>query len=301
MAEHESQAFAGTKAKRYRFLAGPEERKDGITCNEAVHFYQLAVDELRLGLEDASQDLYPLADVSRLGVDHGLGAWGVAAGGGGGGGGGGAGGVGYLPWGAAAGGGGGCGGGQGGPARGDMAFADDMLLRAEAGDPSATMMMGYLHMVGSEETGITPDFAKAEQAVRNGDPGCYAYLAWMHHNGYMGGHLPPYLQPRLPDGGGEGDERAKGDGKLASRREGDLRAMAYALWGKKRVEGTNVGRGVPETITEGGGGVGGPAGGKGGSRSGGVKGGSGCGKEGDQELMPGEDVWGGEASKESWE
>ncbi|CAN0557338.1 unnamed protein product, partial [Ectocarpus sp. 12 AP-2014] len=109
-----------------------------------------------------------------------------------------------------------------------MAFADDALLRAEAGDPSATMMMGYLHMVGSEEMGITPDFAKAEQlmwkAVRNGDPGGYAYLAWMHHNGHIGGHLPPHLQPRLPDGGGEGDERAKGGGKLASRREGDLRA-----------------------------------------------------------------------------
>lgn len=30
--------------------------------------------------------------------------------------------------------------------------------------PSATMMMGYLHMIGSEEKmGITPDFAKAEQ------------------------------------------------------------------------------------------------------------------------------------------
>ena len=32
------------------------------------------------------------------------------------------------------------------------------------GQPSATMMMGYLYMVGSEEKmGITPDFAKAEQ------------------------------------------------------------------------------------------------------------------------------------------
>ncbi|CAB1102942.1 unnamed protein product [Ectocarpus sp. CCAP 1310/34] len=62
------------------------------------------------------------------------------------------------------------------------------------------------------------------KAARNGDPGGYAYLAWMHHNG---------------------DERAKGGGKLASRREGDLRAMAYALWGMERVEGTNVGRGIP--------------------------------------------------------
>lgn len=35
--------------------------------------------------------------------------------------------------------------------------------------PSATMMMGYLYMVGSEEKmGITPDFAKAEQ-VRNAE------------------------------------------------------------------------------------------------------------------------------------
>lgn len=171
------------------------------------------------------------------------------------------------------------------------------------------------------------------KAVRNGDPGGYAYLAWMHHNGHIGGHLPPHLQPRLPDGGGEGDERAKGGGKLASRREGDLRAMAYALWGKERVEGTNVGRGVPATMTEGGGSTGGPAGGKGGSRSRGGKGGSGSGKElgvddgdddydddndyygysddgrgqraaggeGGRELMPGEDMWGGEASEESWE
>ncbi|CAM9906834.1 unnamed protein product, partial [Ectocarpus sp. 4 AP-2014] len=321
----------------YRFLAGLEERRDGITCNEAVHFYQLAVDELRLGLEDASRDLYPPADVFRLGVEHGLGAWGVA-GGGGGGGGDGAGGLGYLPGGAAGGGGGGGGGGQGGPARGDMAFADDALLRAEAGDPSATMMIGYLHMVGSEEMGITPDFAKAEQqlmwkAVKNGDPGGYAYLAWMHHNGHIGGHLPPHMQPRLPDGGGKGADRPKGVGKLASRREGDLRAMAYALWGKERVEGTNVGRGVPATMTEEGGGAEGSAGGKGGSRSRGVKGGSGSGEEigvddgdddndddndyygysddgrgqpaaggeGSRELMPGEDMWGGEASEESWE
>ncbi|CAN0417572.1 unnamed protein product, partial [Ectocarpus fasciculatus] len=65
----------------YRFRAGLEEEKEGLTCNEAVHFYQLAVDELRLGLEDASQDLYPPAEVFRLGVEHGLGAWGVAGGG----------------------------------------------------------------------------------------------------------------------------------------------------------------------------------------------------------------------------
>lgn len=33
--------------------------------------------------------------------------------------------------------------------------------------PSATMMMGYLYMVGSEEKmGISPDFVKAEQVTR---------------------------------------------------------------------------------------------------------------------------------------
>ena len=46
------------------------------------------------------------------------------------------------------------------------------------------------------------------KAVKNGDPGGYAYLAWMHHNGDIGGHLPPHLQPRLSDGGAENDDRA---------------------------------------------------------------------------------------------
>lgn len=48
-------------------------------------------------------------------------------------------------------------------------FARNLLFSGgnNDGQPSATMMMGYLYMVGSEEKmGITPDFAKAEQ-VRN--------------------------------------------------------------------------------------------------------------------------------------
>lgn len=47
-----------------------------------------------------------------------------------------------------------------------------ILAKTMDEQPSATMMMGYLYMVGSEEKmGITPDFAKAEQVSQRGRGG----------------------------------------------------------------------------------------------------------------------------------
>ena len=174
------------------------------------------------------------------------------------------------------------------------------------------------------------------KAVKNGDPGGYAYLAWMHHNGHIGGHLPPHLQPRLPDGGAETDDRAanKRPGWTPGlRREEDLLEAAVAYWGEERVGRANAGKGV--AIEDGDGGApGGGGGGNGGfsqasaagggddggggrrrgpdgeeyveGDSGGDSTGSGW-EEGDESdgvggpgLKPGEDVWGGMPTEESW-
>lgn len=180
------------------------------------------------------------------------------------------------------------------------------------------------------------------KAVRNGDPGGYAYLGWMHHNGHIGGHLPPHTQPRLPDGGAHTDDRAanKRPGWTPDpRSEEDLLEAAVAYWGEARVGRSNAGRGVGTEdgggapggrgggglgrfwqATATGGGDGGSGGGGGGRRRGPdgegyVKEGGGGGgesmrrrwEEGDDgdghggpSLRPGEDVWGGTASEESW-
>lgn len=85
------------------------------------------------------------------------------------------------------------------------------------------------------------------KAIRNGEIGGYAYLAWMHHNGHIGDHLPAHLQPVLPDGGGRDDPRAlnKEPGWVAGPKpEAELRELAFAVWGKKRLTKTRWGAGV---------------------------------------------------------
>ena len=85
------------------------------------------------------------------------------------------------------------------------------------------------------------------KAIRNGEIGGYAYLAWMHHNGHIGDHLPAHLQPVLPDGGGRDDPRAlnKEPGWVARPKpESELRELAFAVWGKNRLTKTRWGAGV---------------------------------------------------------
>lgn len=189
------------------------------------------------------------------------------------------------------------------------------------------------------------------KAVRNGDPGGYAYLAWMHHNGHIGGHLPRDLQPRLPDGGAKDDKHAanKRPGwKPGPRSESELRETAATVWGEERLSRSNSGRGVGDEEEQGqgspgkrGGAGGGSGGGRrrrrgegenqgndgdfgeyfegeedeygdyvgdygydddgrgGGEREGGVSGGF-MGPGDARPLRPGEDVWGGMPSEESW-
>lgn len=139
------------------------------------------------------------------------------------------------------------------------------------------------------------------KAVRSGEPGGYAYLAWMHHNGFIGGHLPPHLQPKSPEwvdpghghsearldeqdaGAGVGDnDNKKSDGTKKGgkpRTEEGMRGIATVYWGLERLEKTRGGGGV----------------GSDGNDAEEIR------REEGSLLRPGEDIWGGVDSDETWE
>ncbi|CAN0373964.1 unnamed protein product, partial [Laminaria digitata] len=137
------------------------------------------------------------------------------------------------------------------------------------------------------------------KAIRNGEIGGYAYLAWMHHNGHIGDHLPPRQQPVLPDGGGRDDPRAlnKEPGWVAGPKpENDLRELAFAVWGKERLSKTRWGAGVARE------GEGGDDGDDDYGGDGEEEGEDGGGwREGRGPTREGEDAWGGHESGESWD
>ena len=141
------------------------------------------------------------------------------------------------------------------------------------------------------------------KAVRNGAPAAYSYLGWMHHNGLIGGHLPPELQPPLPPGG-DGDGRSSAAKKkvwAGPKTEEEMRQMALEIWGEERLAETSWGKG--SVSKEG-------AGERGSGREGRSGGGSWGWIWGEQEeeaegflLKEGEDIWGGEENQETgdWE
>lgn len=131
------------------------------------------------------------------------------------------------------------------------------------------------------------------KAIKAGEIGGYAYLAWMHHNGHIGGHLPASRQPVLPEGGGPDDPRAlnkEPDWVPGPKPEHQLRELALAVFGKAKLERTRWGAGVVKE-------------GEGdhdeGNGYGGQENGDGW-REGRAPTREGEDMWGGRESGESW-
>lgn len=129
--------------------------------------------------------------------------------------------------------------------------------------------------------------------MRSGEYRAYIYLAWMHHHGSIGGHLPPELQPTLPPGGDPSDPRAAANlegGEWPMSEEG-MRSLALKRWGPEQLEKTRGGKGVADADDGSvGGGVGG---GTRWGRAGGMAGGG-------DVLRSGEDAWGGEESNDAW-
>lgn len=125
------------------------------------------------------------------------------------------------------------------------------------------------------------------KAVRNGETGGYAYLAWMHHTGHIGGHLPPHLQPAIPPGGHRGDDpQAPSYNKNqppwdGPKTEDDMREIAVLMWGEETLRRTDAGAGVADDD-------------EGAAAAARREWGEG------RLLRVGEDVWGGEESDESW-
>lgn len=111
----------------------------------------------------------------------------------------------------------------------------------------------------------------------------YSYLAWMHHNGYIGGHLPPHLQPPLPPGGSDPVIAKSWPG---IRTEEQMKEIALNLWGEETLAATSWGKG---RVSKASGGWGWRGWGAGRGNA-----------EGGLPLKEGEDFWRGEESPETW-